>query len=397
MTQPASHGAAGAALGYLYQTKLALLELLRADGSVPGAGLSLELFDDVAWEAEGQPLELIQAKHTLRGGRALTDAAAPWWSAIAVWLDAGPVADPDAPRLVLVTNARTPPGSALHSLRPGTRDEPEADRLLLEAASADGAAGTAGTRGRVAALTAADRKALIGRITVLDGAPDVTGVDEEVARLLRLVTPPGRERPFLDQIWGRWWDVAVRLLRREIRTVTSEQWIAVVNAVRDEFTAGRLTTTVAEPGEAARAGLEADMGQRTFVHQLRWVGAPNAILRRCIIDYYRSAQQQHAWVEDSLVALHELDGFHDRLKQEWELAFAFETARLPPDADEEQRASAGRALLEAMLGQTRVWLRDSYQEPFLGRGVLHELADREDVGWHPDFEDRLRGLLLEAS
>lgn len=397
MTEATGHGAAGPALGYLFQTKLALLHLLRSDREVPGRGLSLELFDDVAWDQDGAPIELVQAKHTVKQGSGLGDAAAEWWSALSVWLDAGPVAAADAPRLVLVTNASASTGSALYSLRPGSRDEVEADRLLLAAAIESEAKATERTRAKVVKLTAADRRALLARITVLDRGPDVSTVDADVAALLRITTPPGHEQAFLDQVWGRWWDVAVRLLRREIRTVTGEQWRVVVNAVRDGFTSGRLPTTVPEFTDEREDELAEGLGDRLFVHQLRWVGAPTPVLRRCIVDYYRSTEQQREWAEDSLVGLQELEGFQSRLKKEWQLAFGFATQRLPSDADDKDRERAGLGLLQAMLDQTAVVLRDAYREPFLGRGALHELADRSAVGWHPDFVARLRALLLDAS
>jgi hypothetical protein len=402
MTGPTGHGAAGSALGYIFQTKYALLELLRADATAPGAGLSLELFDDVAWDLQGEPFEQVQIKHTIHAGQALSDTASAWWSAIRVWLDAGSVAAPDAPRLVLVTNARATSGTALHALRPDSRDPDAAELLLNEAATDSRAKETAATRARFLQLPVTDRRAFVNRIVVLDRSPDVSTVDDEVARLLRYVLPPatepGRRSAFLDQVWGRWWDVAVRLLRGEMRTITGEQWQAVVSAVRDDFTVGRLPTTVADLSPDRQAEVHQELGDRRFVHQLRWIGASHAILRRCVVDYYRSTQQQIEWAEDSLVHQHELDTFRRRLREEWELAFAFAKRRLPPEATEADQEQAGLDLLEAMLDQTRVFLRDDYREPFLGRGTLHELADRSELGWHPDFEERLRALLLnEAS
>lgn len=397
MTASGEHGAAGAALGYLYQTKLALLHLLQADREVPGAGISLELFDDVAWDAEGLPLELVQAKHTVRGGAGLGDAASEWWSAVRVWLDAGPVSAADAPRLVLVSNAVAAPGTALHALRPASRDEEDALRLLSDTARSSKSAATQATRDRFLALPATDQRALLARIRVLDGAPDVSSVDDEVAGLLRWVAPVGREAAFLAQIWGRWWEVAVALLRRELRSITGEQWRFVINDVRDGFTLGRLVTTVSEVSEETEAALAEDLGHRTFVRQLEWVEAPHAVLRACLVDYYRAAQQQHEWAEDSLLGLHEFVDFQRRLKHEWSLAFNFAVAELDDHADERAKQRVGRYLLQQLLDQARVFLRNDYREPFLSRGALHELADRQEVGWHPDFEAKLAALLLEAS
>lgn len=49
------HGAAASAVGYLYQVKWALLEVLRRAHDRPDHAISLEKLDDVAWEARGLP------------------------------------------------------------------------------------------------------------------------------------------------------------------------------------------------------------------------------------------------------------------------------------------------------------------------------------------------------
>ena len=61
-------------------------------------------------------------------------------------------------------------------------------------------------------------------------------------------------------------------------------------------------------------------------------------------------------------------------------------------ANPEQAKAAGRALLRKILDQTQYRVRERYDEPFFSRGKHHELADRGRVGWHPDFEERVRRL-----
>ena len=70
---PSDHSAAPSVIGYIYQSQWALLELLRESGDRPDAALSVELFDDVAWDVSGTPTELLQVKHHLEGRRNLTD------------------------------------------------------------------------------------------------------------------------------------------------------------------------------------------------------------------------------------------------------------------------------------------------------------------------------------
>lgn len=52
-----SHSASASALGYLHQTRLGLLELLRSRSDDPTRSLTMEMYDDVAWEEAGTPMD----------------------------------------------------------------------------------------------------------------------------------------------------------------------------------------------------------------------------------------------------------------------------------------------------------------------------------------------------
>jgi hypothetical protein len=99
----ASHNAAPNAVGYQHQTWWALVELLRSGPSRPDSALSLELYDDVAWDQAGSPTELLQIKHHEGSHRALTDRATDVWKTLKVWMDTASPGDADGPALVLVT------------------------------------------------------------------------------------------------------------------------------------------------------------------------------------------------------------------------------------------------------------------------------------------------------
>jgi hypothetical protein len=129
-----SHSAAAAAVGYLYQGKMALLELLRGSASRPESAISVELYDDVAWEENGSPTELLQLKHHSLAQRALTDLSPDLWRTIGVWLDSGSPDDPDGPAFVLITTERAGDDTALASLRPAQYEPDQAVGLLESAA-----------------------------------------------------------------------------------------------------------------------------------------------------------------------------------------------------------------------------------------------------------------------
>ena len=80
------HGAAASALGYLFQCRYALLEGLRIVPDTPQLLISIEKFDDVAFEANGEPTELIQTKHHIDKAGDLSDGSVDLWKTLAIWL-----------------------------------------------------------------------------------------------------------------------------------------------------------------------------------------------------------------------------------------------------------------------------------------------------------------------
>jgi len=129
-----SHNAASSALGYLYQSQWPLLELLQRGDDRPDCAITLELYDDVAWEQNGTPIELLQMKHHIQASRSLGDKDMDVWRAIRAWMDTVVVGDPDGPLLTMVTTQTAAPGSAAALLRPSGRNPSGALQLLEDAA-----------------------------------------------------------------------------------------------------------------------------------------------------------------------------------------------------------------------------------------------------------------------
>lgn len=80
-----SHQATEQMLGYLYQVQYALDLLLSNENS--SYQISIEKFDDVAFEKDGRPMQLIQLKHHVKQRGNLTDGSADLWRTIKVWID----------------------------------------------------------------------------------------------------------------------------------------------------------------------------------------------------------------------------------------------------------------------------------------------------------------------
>lgn len=92
------HGAAPSALGYLYQCEVALLGLLDRLWSGEQVSVSLEVFDDVAFEfGTGTDREILELKHHPLTQRDLIDTSRDLWRTLAIWTAAWVAAEPGSP------------------------------------------------------------------------------------------------------------------------------------------------------------------------------------------------------------------------------------------------------------------------------------------------------------
>jgi hypothetical protein len=368
---------------------------VRRSADRPDFELALEMYDDVSWELDGTPQELLQVKHHLNSTRSLGDIDEDLWRTIAVWMDAHDPGDADGPSLTLITTQSVAAGTACAALRPSSHDPDEAVRLLENAARDSASAATEASRERFLGLKGAQRTIFVGRIQVLDNANQIQNLDGELRKELHLVLPHGHEDVFMGLLWAWWYQIAVGLLRRDATTISALDVKDKISDLRDQFTADNLPTLVA-PGDFDPA-TEGEYTTRVFVQQLNWISHTNPLLQKAIVDYFRAYTQSAKWVEDHLVGLDELNAFEDNLRDEWERAFEFMKLRLPADAHADRLVSEGQSLFRGVTEQTRIRVRDRYSEAFFTRGKYHELADKREVGWHPEFVERLEELLFGAA
>jgi hypothetical protein len=358
---------------------------------MPDASVSIELHDDVAWETHGTPKERLQLKHHLRGAASITDKSDDLWRTVRVWLDDASPTDPDGAVLMLVTTASAPDDSGVYCLRPETLNLAEGQRLIEAAARESNAAGTEKTRQRFLALGPADRQAFVSRIRVLDGSLHIIDVEAEVRRSLAWALPRAHEDMFLELLWG-WWDrEALGMLQGTRGPMGVGELQDQVTEIRDQFTNDRLPTLL-HLSDVDPSVVEAMLGNRMFVAQLRLIDWPEQNLQRAIIDYHRAFVHTTRWVDDDLIGLPDLLNFGVELVDEWKSEFEFMRTSLDPQASEIELKQAGVDLLRKLLESTAIRVRPRYDDRFFARGKRHELADTLQVGWHPNFEARLRGM-----
>jgi hypothetical protein len=384
------------ALGYFYQARYALLLLLNAGVE---SEISIERFDDIAFENNGSPTELLQAKHHISNTGSLTNASTDLWKTLRVWstLIATNQIEPNKVVLTLMTTAIAPENSAASKLRPvGTkeRNEDEALTTLLEVAKTSESATNEMAYIAFLDLSEPLQKSLLKSIQILDASPSITDAYEKILNKLRISTRPEFLEPVAERIEGWWFNKVVQHLSIDsITSIPYNELLAKINDIQDEFFRDNLPIDFLEA--IAPEEDELSKEQRTFIQQLRLVTVGEPRIRRAINDYYRAFEQRSRWMREDLLGVGELEKYEDRLIDEWERLHEIMKEKLGDESDELKLQFEGRELFNYVDMRLEKPIRPRVTEPYVMRGSYHMLANELKIGWHAKFLDRLNEILAE--
>jgi len=380
--------AAPAALGYLYQCRYALYLLLERSRTDTDAQISVEKFDDIAFEKAGTPEELVQTKHHVGKVCDLSDSSPDLWTTLRAWAEAisNGIISPPAIILTIITTARAADGTAAGYLKDGlNRDSAKAHDLIVKAAARMAGKQLKPAREAFAKLDTQKQQQMVDAIHVLDGSPDITDTGALIRKTLGFPVPSALIPAFYERLEGWWIGQLIERLSGHTKTPLSAVALGrAMDDLRDSFRADSLPIDF----RTALPPVGVVTADRKFVEQLRLIDAANTRINWARVDFFRAYAQRSRWLRDNLLALPQLDEYDRVLIEEWER----ERDRL------EERAIEGEpsgdvvkrgAQLYDCLQKNCLPIRTNCTEPYVGRGSYHLLADRLFVGWHRDFRDLL--------
>lgn len=383
------HSAAQSAAGYLYQARLALVEVLRYVYRDAGIEIAVEKFDDVSFEKDGSALELLQTKHHLKKSGDLTDGSVDLWKTLRVWAEAAK-ADPSLPgrtRFALVTTAQAPPGSAASYLRPadaGNRDPDRAEAMLVKAAAATQNKALSTAVAALRALTPEMHKTLVAAIEIIDGAPLISDMEALIEERLRMIAPRGQAALARERLEGWWWPRICAALQNETpRTIPVFEVEQKLDDVRESLKRDALPFDMAHV-DPPQEELDA-LDEMRFVRQLYSIGIGAARLQYAKRDFYRASTQRSQWARQNLLFDDEVGRFDRTLIEEWQPRFARMCDNLAEGCQEAAKREAGHKLYGWVETDARFPLRTTVSR-FLNVGSYHILADDLRVGWHRDYQ-----------
>ncbi len=392
-------------LGYIYQARLALLQLLQLPEDT---AIFLEKDDDLDFIDGNSGKSLASLKHKKVGDR-LTDLSTDFWKSVNIWLmryerDGRATSNL---RFFLFTTSTVSSGSFLARLLPDQPVATEDVTTLTELADAALARSTSKLIAPIATafneLSDPEKQDFLERILILDGSPRIGDIPALIrGKHMRSIRREHREFVF-ERLEGWWTDAVIKQLTGDRQEgIFGYEVSDKLSNFAEEYKADNLPITFR--GKVPSDEIDTDADPRLFVTQLREIGISSNRIRSAILDYYRAFEQRSAWARENLLVLGEVEEYEDRLVDEWGRYRDVAFEKLTDDSAEEALREAGATLYNWAEFETgkieSLRIRARVTEPYVLRGSFHILADATPapkVYWHPRFIDRLGELLGVAS
>jgi hypothetical protein len=379
--------ASGSLAGYIYQCRLALLLGLQAVKKKPNGQISIEKFDDIAFDNDDHAECLVQAKHHI-SSKELTDSSVDVWKTLRIWIEdfkSGVITNADTRRL-LITTAVAPDGSAISKLRPETNASERQEALSGLRAIATSSVNQATKVGRELFLSLTDEEAalLLKSIHVLDAAPNLPDVLDDIEGELRILAPSHSDK--VTEMLEGWWlkVVAKRLVGDEKTQIPLQDILRKANEIGGMFRPDGLP--VSAPDELGDKTYDPSDEAEVYVRQMRLVQLPDTTIRNGVRDFYRAKAQRSKWAREGLLLDGEAAKYDARLQDQWERRFEAVCSEAA-DSDDDGKRKVGRGVYH-WANQQQVGFRNVV-ESWITAGSFQGLSDRLKVGWHPHFTDHL--------
>ncbi|MGJ0627284.1 ABC-three component system protein [Xenorhabdus bovienii] len=392
-------------LGYIYQTRLALLHILQLPEDTT---IFLEKDDDIDFLDGNGVKSLASLKHKAIGDR-LTDLSTDFWKSVNIWMVRykrdGCLGS--NLRFFLFTTGTVSTDSFLTRLLPGQPVISSGAETLSELVNAALAQSKSKLITPIAAafneLSDSEKQDFLERIVILDGSPRIDDIPALIRdNHMRSIRREHREFVF-ERLEGWWTDAVIKQLTgARVEGIFGYEVSDKLSNFSEEYKANNLPITFR--GKMPVEEIDTDADPRLFVTQLRKIGISSSRIRSAILDFYRAFEQRSAWARENLLVSGEVEEYEERLVDEWSRYKDVVFEKLKDDSAEDALREAGATLYNWAEFETgkieSLRIRARVAEPYVLRGSFHILADtspKPKVYWHPKFLEHLGDVLGGAS
>ena len=376
-------------VGYVYEAYFALSLVLESNGNTE---VALEKFDDVALIENDQVVVGIETKHHKDSQKNLTDSSEDFWNTLGNWSDAyfESIIRPQDTMLTIITTQKISDSSILIKLRPENRDTAEVLKKINEIANKEKKSFIDYYK-KFNKLDDYQKFVLLDSIYIIDQYPKINEMKNKILSQVDYSVIPKRKNDLYDELLGWWWEqVLLRLTGQITRNISKNEIREKILDISRKYTNDNLPIYF---DESSVADDDLPDDERTFVKQLDWISIGEKIKRHCKSDFYLASEHRSEWIRNELLFFDELRDFDNSLKYEWKRKFDDMTESLGNKAHENTKKTRGKELLQwANYGTETLCIRPLCKSPFIRRGTFHILSDNEEIGWHVDYENKIKEL-----
>jgi len=259
--------AADASLGYAYQVRIALLRALELARKGSHFDVAVETLDDVSFSTSGgEPLELLQLKHSLQAQAGLSDASPALWKTLRIWSTKWQGSEiQEGVKLYLITTSVPSSGSAASFLKCSSRNCAEARRLLDLAASTSMNVENSAAYAEWKAMSPSAQSALLEQIEIIDGAPNILAIEDSLLEQIWGFVEAAKRHVFLEYLEGWWFRRVLRQLADDAPAISTAEIESQLDTLREQFQRDNLPIDEALLAQELDAALIESYGSHVFV------------------------------------------------------------------------------------------------------------------------------------
>lgn len=386
----ATHNATGQMLGYLYQVRYALNLLMDSDD--PNYQISIEKYDDIAFDECGDPKQLIQLKHHTSPA-SLSDSSTDLWRTLNVWIDnlTSNASWIDHTDFVIITTANVPKDSAATAIQ--REDFTRAFERLKSVAETNSNKANTKFYEKFNQTNDILLQKLIERIKIISSADSIVDVEKRIHKQIRYTCKPEHLTMATDHLEGWWYKECIKALSSYNPVFTTQRQLqAKIYEITRQYDDDNLPIEFWDLDPIEESTL--DPKDRIFLEQLRMLQFQNRTLCLALQDYYRASKQRSSWLRKGLVYVNELESYEHRLKDAWEHAFAEMEDNIQEyeNPTDQEKIKKGKSLYNKVMNQD-IRIRQNVNAIYVMQGTYHHLANSLSVGWHINFYEKLKHLL----
>lgn len=405
-------------LGYFYQPLYALYKLMQIDiADEPDSFVIIENLDDIEFNINIDTLNLIQTKHHIKSQGSISDRSPDLWKTIRIWAEriANNEVNLDNAIFSLITTATASVDSIASRLRIENRNTQEALSTIQYIAE-EGYINAQKRQNNpdlnkhenedaYIAFYKLDKniqKKFISKIYVCDSSSSIEYIISSIEKKLQYACNSSDREYFAQKLAG-WWIIRVitSLLDNTQEQITKFELDDKIEEFKEEFKRGNLPIDYENEFNDISEDNLTDC-EKIFIEQLRTIKVTPKTISNAICDYYKAYNQRGLWVRKSKILNSHLEEYDTRLTNEWSKEFEHMISNIEENCSEGEQEKQGRNLYN-IIGNKTLPICEAENHKIKGlyimRGSFHMLANKVQIGWHPNYKDKIenyqKNLLAE--